>query len=344
MLLDPRGTLLELGPDARERERADQHVRPARLLDGWILLLVYLLGAKLVLIMDAIADAQALHGLSSLQALTPLVFVILPWVLTGFALEILLGRALDSRDDLLRVPLVVVALLAEASSHFMTLPGPAYAPDLVGAVLCLVSGWSLRDVVGVRDAPPPAAQPAARPPVFALLARIAGLLLCVLFLVNFARQVHVVRRDWTEMAPVSRGEAVPAFEIPRRGGGVLADHHLKGKISVLVFWTTWCGNCDAEMPGLASLHERFAAQNVEIIAVNCDRGNQRLKVREYETSRPLPFTVAYDDGRVRSAMRVKMYPHTVIVDGEGTVRYVHLGTVREGTLASEIRALLREGD
>ena len=40
-------------------------------------------------------------------------------------------------------------------------------------------------------------------------------------------------------------------------------------------------------------------------------------------------------------MRVKVYPHTVIVDSEGTVRYVHLGTVREGTLANEIRALLR---
>ncbi|MCA9715799.1 MAG: TlpA family protein disulfide reductase [Myxococcales bacterium] len=348
-LLDPRATLLELGPARRgaaanSDARARQGGRAATLLDGWILLLIYLLGARLIPIMDAVADAWAMHGLGSLQALLPLVFVILPWVLTGFALEILLGRALDDRDELLRAPLVVVALLTTALAGVTTIPGPSFAPDILGGALCLTLAWFVRDVVGVRDETPPPATPSSRPPALRSLARLAGLLLCLVFAVNLARQVHVVQRDWTQMAPVSRGEVMPSFELPTRAGGVLDDQALRGQVSVLVFWTTWCGNCDTEMPVLASLQERFAAHGVEVIAVNCDRGNQLVKIHEYGARRELPFTVALDDGRLQAALRVRVYPHIVLVDPAGTIRYVHQGTVREGTLASEIRTILRAGD
>jgi peroxiredoxin len=308
--------------------------------DGWILLVVYLLGAKLVAIADTVADAGVMHGLGVLQALIPLVFVVLPWVLTGLGLEILLRRNLSARDELLRVPLVACVLLAGALELVTTLPGPSYAPEIVGGLASLALAWSQRDLL-LAPANPASASPASasikRP---GCSSTALGAVMSVLLLGNIAHGSYVIQRDWSRMAPMSDGETVPSFELARVSGGTLSDQALRGDINVLVFWTTWCGQCDAEMPALSSLHARYDGHGVNIIGVNCDRGDQRGAVRRYLERRELPFPLLYDDGRLRAALRVTMYPHIVIVDAAGTLRYVHQGRVSESTLAEEIDTLL----
>lgn len=42
----------------------------------------------------------------------------------------------------------------------------------------------------------------------------------------------------------------------------------QGKPIILVFWATWCPYCKKLLPGLQTLHEKYQAKGLNIIAVN----------------------------------------------------------------------------
>jgi thiol-disulfide isomerase/thioredoxin len=39
---------------------------------------------------------------------------------------------------------------------------------------------------------------------------------------------------------------------------------------VLNFWASWCAPCVAEIPSFLALHQKYAAQKVKVILVDCD--------------------------------------------------------------------------
>jgi thiol-disulfide isomerase/thioredoxin len=67
------------------------------------------------------------------------------------------------------------------------------------------------------------------------------------------------------------GQAAPAFTVQSLDDGravALADY--RGKAVMVNFWATWCGNCKVEMPWLAELREKYAAQGFEVLGIVTD--------------------------------------------------------------------------
>ena len=55
------------------------------------------------------------------------------------------------------------------------------------------------------------------------------------------------------------------------------EHQLKdyqGKWIWLVFWATWCGPCQYELPTLESLFQEFKNDNFTVLGVSVDQGEQ----------------------------------------------------------------------
>lgn len=56
---------------------------------------------------------------------------------------------------------------------------------------------------------------------------------------------------------------------------------LDGKVVLIQFWGTWCKNCNAEMPDLIALYEKYHGDGLEIIGVNTgvqdDRDEKKVK-------------------------------------------------------------------
>lgn len=97
----------------------------------------------------------------------------------------------------------------------------------------------------------------------------------------------------------------------------------RDKLLFLNLWATWCGPCRAEMPSMASLHERLASKGLSIVAVT-DESPEAVK--QYLERNPYPFTVLIDeDGILMRRFGIQVLPTTLIVDRKGQLAYRHQG-------------------
>jgi thiol-disulfide isomerase/thioredoxin len=107
---------------------------------------------------------------------------------------------------------------------------------------------------------------------------------------------------------------------------------LRGKVVLLDFWAVWCAPCRRALPGLASIHEKYAKEGLVIIAVH-DASETRASLPDKSRGRvdlsALPFRIAMDSpveggpaagtGRTIDAYDVTGFPTTVLINKQGQV-------------------------
>jgi peroxiredoxin len=185
-----------------------------------------------------------------------------------------------------------------------------------------------------KDMPP-------RTPGRARLSQVVGGLVLALVAARALTDLKLLKDRWPTLAPVAVGDPLPEFAVPLLDGGALRSADLRGRPHLLIFWTTWCGVCDAEMPMYRALAERYAARGLAVVAVNADReGDVPALVRAHRDARGLPFPIALDDRSMVRRFRVEMFPHLVLIDAAGQIRRVHQGRSFERDLAAAIEAVL----
>ena len=142
------------------------------------------------------------------------------------------------------------------------------------------------------------------------------------------------------------GQPVPVFELPELTdpGRTVSDADLKGKISLVNVWASWCSSCRAEHQALMALSE---IPDFQIVGLNWkDDGadaNQVLRL----TGNPYDM-IGYDpDNTVGIDWGVYGAPETFVVDKQGIIRYKHIGPIDrrvwEETLQPLVTQLQAEG-
>ena len=129
--------------------------------------------------------------------------------------------------------------------------------------------------------------------------------------------------------------AAPRFSLPARTGTVSLDS-LRGKVVLVDFWASWCEPCRRSFPWLRTLHERYAARGLAIVAINLDKS--REAAHEFLEQYPAPFLVAFDpSGKTAEAFRVSAMPSTYLIGPTGALLYSHAGFDPKQTGAIETR-------
>jgi thiol-disulfide isomerase/thioredoxin len=97
----------------------------------------------------------------------------------------------------------------------------------------------------------------------------------------------------------------------------------KGKVTLIMFWATWCPACKTELPVLEQLRAKYPKDKLDILALSVDDTDQAMQ--EYLKARPTTLTVLMAKGDVSAEFGVRSIPSLVVFDGEGQVAFNSAG-------------------
>jgi thiol-disulfide isomerase/thioredoxin len=96
---------------------------------------------------------------------------------------------------------------------------------------------------------------------------------------------------------------------------------LGGKPIYLKFWATWCVPCRAQMPHFEHAYETLG-KDVEVVAINTNFNETLDGVKAFRDAHGLRMPIVMDDGRLGSALNLRVTPTHVLIDRTGHIVYV----------------------
>src|SRR5579884_1476569 len=125
-------------------------------------------------------------------------------------------------------------------------------------------------------------------------------------------------------ADIAPGVDAPTFQLNSSLGKPVALSELKGQVVLINFWASWCGPCRQEMPILNQLFKSYQPAGFTLIGVNVEPS--ATDANRFLKGTPVSFPILYDPhSQVSQLYQVTGMPSTVILDRNGTIRYVHHG-------------------
>lgn len=133
---------------------------------------------------------------------------------------------------------------------------------------------------------------------------------------------------------------VSAFEATLLDGSRLSERDLRGTVTVLNVWGSWCGPCRAEAPELVESARRLGDQ-AQFYGINVRDSPDAARAFERAFKIPYPSVRPDDSARTilafRGVLTAAAVPSTVIVDRDGAVAARVVGQVDTRTLISLVR-------
>lgn len=149
--------------------------------------------------------------------------------------------------------------------------------------------------------------------------------------------------DPNAMPSALLNKPVPAFELPvlpaqeNPPGLTTANQELlKGRVSLLNVWATWCVTCRQEHEFLNSLK----AQGIPIYGVNYKDNDEDAQTWLTELHNPYVFSVIDSDGRLGIDLGVFGAPETYVIDKAGVIRYKHIGDVNAAVWEKTLKPIV----
>ncbi|MEO6694433.1 MAG: redoxin domain-containing protein [Ignavibacteria bacterium] len=121
---------------------------------------------------------------------------------------------------------------------------------------------------------------------------------------------------------------------------------LKGKVTLIEFWTFGCYNCTNTLPYLNKWYDKYKSENFEMIGIHCpefdnERNFENVKrnVEELEIKYPV---LTDNEFSIWQKYDVHAWPTIFIIDKKGEIRYKKVGEGKYDKTEEMIQTLLKE--
>lgn len=161
--------------------------------------------------------------------------------------------------------------------------------------------------------------------------------------VTYRRKVAAWTRD--ELANFSPFPF--SFDVANVDGGRVSSSDLKGKVTVVELWATWCAPCREGIPNFVKLHDELGSDSVSVVGISMDEPSDPASaidtVKNFGIDNGIEYTLAVGTDAVKSQIPGEvLLPTTLFVDHKGNVRYVARGYHDYAQLESLTKSLIAE--
>jgi peroxiredoxin len=122
------------------------------------------------------------------------------------------------------------------------------------------------------------------------------------------------------------GRPVPDFRIELLDGSELTLSSLKGTVTLVDFWASWCIPCRKETPNLKKIYDKFHRRGFEIVGISLDsdKNNALAYIEKNDLRWPESWLEhGYLDEPAKQYM-VNSLPSMWLIDRNGILRYFNL--------------------
>jgi peroxiredoxin len=139
------------------------------------------------------------------------------------------------------------------------------------------------------------------------------------------------------------GQAAPDFALHAAAGDNVRLSEHRGEVVVLNFWSSRCTSCRTQLAALNRSFATYRSAGLSVYGVGVD--DDPVQARDFARTAGVSFALLLDPAKdVSRSYQVDNLPMTVLIDRNGTVRYV----LRDYSAASsslylqQLRTLLNE--
>lgn len=119
------------------------------------------------------------------------------------------------------------------------------------------------------------------------------------------------------------GGTAPNFSANTPEGKTLALNDIKGKLTLIDFWASWCGPCRRENPNVVKVYNKYHDKGLEIISVSLDRNGQKDRwikaINDDKMTWHHISNLQYWQDPIAKIYNVRSIPATFLLDAEGKI-------------------------
>jgi cytochrome c biogenesis protein CcmG/thiol:disulfide interchange protein DsbE len=146
-----------------------------------------------------------------------------------------------------------------------------------------------------------------------------------------------------DKAAVQPKGPAPDFELENVAGGKTTAADLRGKVSVIDFWATWCEPCIVEIPKFNKMAEEFQGKDVQIVGITVESPYADIKPKVKETG--MNYTVLVGNDQVVDGFGGLIgFPTTFVVTKDWKIYKKYMGALadKDARIRKDIEKLLSE--
>lgn len=151
---------------------------------------------------------------------------------------------------------------------------------------------------------------------------------------------------WESAHAVEAGQPAPPFKLAAlKGDAPFTLDGLKGRVTLIDFWASWCGPCREAMPQYDALRGEFPHDKFDVLAINMDE--ERKDAEGFLAKHSVSYPIALDPaGEAAKAFGLTGMPTSYLLDANGVVKQRHNGFTKKDIdeLRAEIKRLTGGGD